>query len=144
MSSDQYFVAKMQLFAFFVARPQEIFPKVKEGSLKNYLDMNVWEFWHIQESFWNCSKLLRNLRNPKETSARKNGQLRNWITTIDEGLIHGERNHWIESYDNVWHVTCVTQHDGNVHIKLQCHSISSPNIFDRFTSHQVALCHVSS
>ena len=38
-----------------------------------------------------------------------------WITTIDEGLIHGERNHWIESYDNVWHVTCVTQHDGNVH-----------------------------
>jgi len=28
--------------------------------------------------------------------------------------------------------------------KLQCHSISSPNIFDRFTSRQVALCHVSS
>ena len=41
LSSDQYFVGKMQLFAFFVARPQENFPKVKDGSLKNYLDMNV-------------------------------------------------------------------------------------------------------
>jgi hypothetical protein len=33
--------AKCNCLFFFVARPQEIFPKVKEGSLKNYLDMNV-------------------------------------------------------------------------------------------------------
>ena len=37
------------------------------------------------------------------------------LIDVDEGLIHGKRNHWIESYHNVWHVTCVTQHDGYMH-----------------------------
>lgn len=70
--------------------------------------------WHIQESFQNCSKLLWNLRIPKVPQDKWEIVILMTID-VDDGLIHGERNHWIESYHNVWHVTCVTQHDGNMH-----------------------------
>jgi len=99
---------------FFYENHKKFSQKVKKIVSKMIWTGMFESSWHIQESFQNCSKLLWNLRIPKVPQDK----WEIWILMtidVDDGLIHGERNHWIESYHNVWHVTCVTQHDGNMH-----------------------------
>jgi len=67
-----------------------------------------------------------------------------WITTIVGDLIHGERNHWIESYNNVWHVTCVTQHDGNLHkVAMSFHLFAAHFWSFYVTSGRVMSCFIT-